>query len=55
MVSKIKVTARQLDWLFEYGPAVGWLDLNTLPAEVQKPAATFKPWLRLMVLFALRD
>ena len=32
VVNRFKVSSKQLDWLFEYGSEVGWLDLNTLPA-----------------------
>jgi receptor-binding and translocation channel-forming TcA subunit of Tc toxin/ABC toxin-like protein/neuraminidase-like protein/putative peptidoglycan binding protein/virulence plasmid A protein len=55
IVTRFKLTVRQLAWLFEYGPDVGWLDLSTLPSEAQDAAASFEQWLRVMDLFALRD
>jgi hypothetical protein len=56
LLIKFSVTTEQLIWLFDYGPKVGWLDLNALPL---KPAdfglKRFHGWKRLADLFDLRD
>lgn len=53
---KLKITPGQLTWLFDYGPSVGWLNLNTLPMTATvSSAALFAGWERLVDLFRLRD
>ncbi|HYU30576.1 MAG TPA: neuraminidase-like domain-containing protein [Thermoanaerobaculia bacterium] len=52
---RFKLTARQLGWLFTYGPAAGWLDLNALPTAAEEPAAGIDGWLRLADLVRLRS
>lgn len=56
VLSKFRVTVNELTWLFEYGPVVGWLDLNALPltASSASPGAFFTGWARLADLFQLR-
>lgn len=55
VVSKFKMTPRQLDWLFDYGLSAGWLDLNSFASASATNPASFSLWLRLVDLFALRD
>ena len=55
IVSKFKITPRQLDWLFDYGLSAGWLDLNSLASASATNPASFSLWSRLVDLFALRD
>ncbi len=56
LVIKFKITPDQLTWLFEYGPDVGWLNLNALPtATTSSASALFAGWERLVDLFRLRD
>ncbi len=53
---KFRVTPDQSAWLFGYGFAVGWLDLNQLPLEPSSSEPTlFNKWMRLVDLFRLRD
>ncbi len=56
LVSKFRVTPEQLGWLVDYGPKVGWLDLNLLPLTLTPGnPALFAGWERLADLFQLRD
>jgi hypothetical protein len=55
LITRLKLTYRQIDWLFAYGPDAGWLDLNSLPTDAQETAATFDDWLRLAELARLRE
>ena len=56
VILKFEITPRQLQWLFESGPAAGWLDLNDLaPGSTVAAATLFKGWARLADLFRLRD
>jgi hypothetical protein len=57
VLTKFRVTVPELTWLFEYGPDVGWLDLNALPptATSPSPETLFDGWARLTDLFQLRD
>ncbi len=48
----------ELAWLFEVGPAQGWLDLNTLPVvDVDDPMleGQYDGWRRLREVYRLRD
>lgn len=54
--AKFSLTSQQLQWLFEYGPGNGWLDLNSLPiATVSAAHQAYAGWARLADLFAVRD
>lgn len=56
LVIKFKITPNQLKWLFDYGPSVGWLNLNTLPLDkTDSSSVLFAGWERLVDLFRLRD
>jgi Tc toxin complex TcA C-terminal TcB-binding domain/Neuraminidase-like domain/Putative peptidoglycan binding domain len=55
IITKFEISNKQLVWIFEYGPSVGWLDLNTLPIDSTDPPASFDGWHRLLDLFRLRD
>jgi hypothetical protein len=56
VVAKARLSPTQVQWLFDNGPAVGWLNLNTLPlTPATTAAALFPAWERLLDLFALRD
>jgi peptidoglycan hydrolase-like protein with peptidoglycan-binding domain len=52
---KFKVRPTQLKWLFDYGPEVGWLDLNLLLDSAVSPITRFEGWGRLYDLFQLRN
>jgi Tc toxin complex TcA C-terminal TcB-binding domain/Neuraminidase-like domain/Salmonella virulence plasmid 28.1kDa A protein len=55
-ISKFTITSRQLQWLFESNPNVGWLDLNALSLGSAVAATLlFQGWERLADLFQLRD
>jgi hypothetical protein len=55
-LSKLRINPEQAAWLFDYGPAVGWLDLNSLPlTAVDSASGLFAGWERLIDLFQLRD
>ena len=53
-ITKFQISVKQLVWIFEYGPSIGWLDLNKLPLHAQDPSASFDSWLRLVELVRLR-
>ncbi|HEU4835000.1 MAG TPA: neuraminidase-like domain-containing protein, partial [Pyrinomonadaceae bacterium] len=54
--AKFSLTSQQLQWLFEYGPGNGWLDLNSLPfATVSAANQAYAGWARLADLFEVRD
>jgi hypothetical protein len=57
VLRKFKVTVNELTWLFDYGPGVGWLDLNALPLVPGSGSVTalFAGWERLVDLVQLRD
>ncbi|MGH8542927.1 MAG: neuraminidase-like domain-containing protein, partial [Gammaproteobacteria bacterium] len=56
VAKRFDLTRTQLSWLFEYGPEVGWLDLNALPlAPTGSAATTFDAWQRLADLVRLCD
>lgn len=56
VLSRLKITADQLSWVFDYAGSAGWLDLNALPgAPVTGPSVLFGPLLRLLDLARLRD
>ncbi len=57
VLSKFRVTVPELTWLFDYGPGLGWLDLNSVPATATSPSpeTLFGGWGRLVDLFQLRD
>ncbi len=53
---KFNVTSQQLEWLFEFGPDNGWLDLNQLPLDsIVTAHLSYSRWARLADLFQLRD
>jgi len=53
---KFKVQPEQIKWLFEFGPAAGWLDLGQLPLTPASSAGTlYNGWERLVDLFQLRN
>jgi hypothetical protein len=48
------LTPQQLQWLFDFGPSNGWLDLNKLPFDSIAPAPPLYPhWARIADLFQL--
>jgi hypothetical protein len=53
----LELTPKQLRWLFEYGPAVGWPDMNQLPLSATKPpdSKVLETWERLWRLCQVRD
>jgi len=55
LVSKFRITSKQLQWLGTYGTRAGWLDLNSLPLSATDSAASFVNWEKLADLFLLRD
>jgi peptidoglycan hydrolase-like protein with peptidoglycan-binding domain len=61
IITRFEITNKQLFWIFEYGPNVDWLNLNTLPIisdyppVPDDPDVSFDQWLRLLELFKLRD
>ncbi len=56
MITRLKITHEQMEWIFEYPASAGWLNLNSLPIEkADSGAALFTPWERLVDLFRLRD
>ena len=57
VITKFKLTPRQLQWLFEFGPENKWLDLNALPIESISTTTQpdYQGWERLTDLFRLRD
>ena len=61
VLKKFKVTMTELAWLFDYGPGVGWLNLNNLPVTAPLAASSslagtlFAGWSRFVDLFELRD
>jgi peptidoglycan hydrolase-like protein with peptidoglycan-binding domain len=55
MVNRFQIGNTQLVWIFEFGPKVGWLNLNTLPIVSGDSNGSFDEWLRLLELFKLRD
>lgn len=55
VASRFKITRTQLDWLFDYAPEVGWLDLNSLALASSAAPASLDGWSRLADLFALRN
>jgi hypothetical protein len=49
-----RLTPQQLQWLFDFGPSNGWLDLNKLPFDgVQPPQPLYPGWSRVADLFEL--
>ncbi|MCG7893955.1 MAG: neuraminidase-like domain-containing protein [Candidatus Thiodiazotropha taylori] len=57
VISSLALTPKQLQWLFEYGPMVGWPDMNRLPLKAINPAGgkVLEPWEKLWKLCRLRD
>ena len=57
IISKFKLTSNQLIWLFknEYGPSVGWLNLNLLPVIDGALPQSFGSWEKLYDLIELRN
>ena len=48
------LTPPQLQWLFDFGPGNGWLDLNKLPFDNTAPGQPIYPgWSRMADLFRL--
>src|SRR5215213_2163396 len=49
-----RLTPQQLQWLFDFGPDNGWLDLNKLPFDSVAPNPPLYPrWARIADLFQL--
>lgn len=52
-----RLTPEQLQWLFDFGPSNGWLDLNKLPfnsvVPVPPPPPLYPGWTRIADLFQL--
>lgn len=61
LLTRFKVTALQLNWLFAYrqlagDPTTGWLNLNALPlSNLNDASGLFASWARLLDLFSLRE
>ncbi len=56
VIDRLALTTVQLRWLFDYGPTVGWYDLNSLPATpTGSTSAQFTAFTRLIDLARLRD
>jgi hypothetical protein len=56
LVTKFKITAPELPWLFEHGPSAGWLNFNALPLTATPSSeARFAGWRILVGLSRLRD
>lgn len=55
ITARLKLSHRQIGWLFAYGPGAGWLDLGALPTAPEEDPAAFDRWLRLVELARLRD
>jgi hypothetical protein len=55
LAGRFKMTQAQLTWLFQYGSAAGWPNLNELPLDPVSPVALFAAWEHLADLIALRD
>jgi peptidoglycan hydrolase-like protein with peptidoglycan-binding domain len=55
VVTRFKLSFRQLGWLWSYGNAAGWLDPNELPLAADQSAAPFEGWLRLAELARVRS
>lgn len=57
VISNLALTPKQLQWLFEYGPTVGWPDMNQLPLTETNPADgnVLEAWESLWQLCRLRD
>jgi hypothetical protein len=55
VVTRMKVSSAQLEWLFGSQRDPGWLDLNSLPTGVGQVAAPFDDWARLADVCELRD
>ncbi len=50
---KFKLTSQQLQWLFDFGPSSGWLDMNKLPFDRAPLVSLYRGWARLADLFQL--
>ena len=58
VLTTLKVTTEELVWIFEKGPALGWLDLNQLPLATisdTQVADLYKRWKRVVALYDFRD
>lgn len=59
VLARLGTIADELEWLFETGRSLGWLDLPLLPlAATHDPlivAPLFRGWERLVALYRLRD
>lgn len=58
VLTTLKVTATELVWVFEKGPALGWLELKRLPLAIPSDAQAAKlyaGWKRLIALYSFRD
>lgn len=50
---KFDLSSEQLQWLFDFGPTSGWLDMNKLPFDVAPSPSLYPGWARLADLFQL--
>jgi len=48
IVSKLKITGSELEWLLEYSQSFGWLDLSVLPTDQNLSAVSFDEWEKLI-------
>jgi hypothetical protein len=55
LIDKLGITHQELPLLLAKSPAVGWLDLQTLPVRHGDDALPFDGWMRLVQLFYFRD
>ncbi|MDR4497892.1 MAG: neuraminidase-like domain-containing protein [Candidatus Scalindua sp.] len=54
VISKYKITANELPFLFDPGPGLGWLNMDNLPfASGPSSSTLFSAWERLTDLFSL--
>ena len=56
VISRLKITANEIPWLFQKGPDIGWLDLARLPLDSSSSSSSsFAPLERIVNTIQLRD
>ncbi|MFL5694644.1 MAG: neuraminidase-like domain-containing protein, partial [Ktedonobacteraceae bacterium] len=55
LITSFKITAQELPWIAQNGPALGWLDFNALPLAPTGISPLFTGWERLLDLIRLRN
>lgn len=56
IITRFKITPKQMVWIFDHSVEAGWLDLTALPlAEISPSPTLLDSWLKLVDLFRLRD